>query len=62
MRRDPILNSIPVIILTSGDLTEEQEQRIAALGLELLRKDTLTEEIFMTYMQKSFERFQQTHA
>ncbi|KAA3643457.1 MAG: GAF domain-containing protein [Chloroflexi bacterium] len=62
MRRDPILNSIPVIILTSGDLTEEQEQRIATLGLELLRKDTLTEDIFMTCLKKTFGRYQQVNA
>ena len=62
MRRDPILNNLPVIILTSGDLTEEQEERIGVLGLELLRKDTLTEEMFMACLEKSFARFQQAKA
>lgn len=47
IRTDPALKDLPVIVLTGGDLTEEQLEELSIKKESVLRKDSLNEKILL---------------
>lgn len=57
MRADPVMRDIPVIIVTSEDLTEEQKQRLSQFSLDMLHKGIFKEKDLLTSIEKALHRF-----
>jgi CheY-like chemotaxis protein len=47
IRTDPALKDLPVIVLTGGDLSEEQMEELSVKKQAIIRKDTLDEKILL---------------
>jgi CheY-like chemotaxis protein len=61
MRANPALRDIPVIIFTAGDLTEEQQQRLAEFSQMMLHKGLIKEEELLSSIEHALKRFYPTH-
>jgi CheY-like chemotaxis protein/nitrogen-specific signal transduction histidine kinase len=59
MQGDPLLRSIPVIILTAADLTEEERQTIAASKREVLKKDLFKGEQLISILENALNDLSQ---
>jgi GAF domain-containing protein/DNA-binding response OmpR family regulator len=57
LREDPTLKDIPVIIFTAGDLTQEQQQRLAEFSQKMLHKSVFSEEEFLESLEHVLKRF-----
>ena len=53
MQGDPLLRTIPVIILTAADLTEEERERIAKSKREVLKKDVFKGEQLISILENA---------
>ncbi len=56
LQEQPAWQQIPVLILTGGDLTPTQQQKLEEFGLQLLRKTNLTREDILQHLQKELKR------
>ena len=61
MRANPAFRDIPVIIFTAGDLTEEQQQRLAEFSKMMLHKGLIREEELLSSIEHTLKRFYPTH-
>jgi CheY-like chemotaxis protein len=57
MRSDPALKEIPVIIFTAGDLTEDQQKRLAEFSQAMIHKSVFKEEELLTSIERVLQRF-----
>lgn len=57
MRADPAMRDIPVIIFTAGDLSEEQQTRLAEFSQEMLHKSSFEEEEMLAAIKNTLMRF-----
>jgi GAF domain-containing protein/CheY-like chemotaxis protein len=57
MREDVNLRDVPVIIFTAGDLTEDQQSRLAKFSQELLHKGMCGEDELLASIQTALKRF-----
>jgi CheY-like chemotaxis protein len=51
LRTDPFLREIPVVVLTAGDLDEEQAERLSAFSQNLLNKALMSEGELMAQLE-----------
>jgi signal transduction histidine kinase/CheY-like chemotaxis protein len=58
MRERPELRDIPVIVLSGGDLTPEQQQQLAEFGDRLVNKSALKESDLFDTIQRALRRVQ----
>ena len=58
LRTSPDLRDIPVIIISGGDLTPEQQEKLAAYNHHLIQKGSLDTEQLMDTLEKSLKRIQ----
>ena len=56
LRMDPVLQEIPVIILTGADLTAEQHQTLQDFGRQMLSKNYLREKELLITLENSLRR------
>ena len=57
LKADPGLRDIPVIIVTAGDLDEQQRRRLAQFSEAMLNKGVLGEAEFLGILEQALERF-----
>ena len=58
IRRDPMTKDIPVLVITGGDLTEEQKQRLAQFEQDMLKKELLTAEDLLDSLHSALKKFE----
>lgn len=58
MRDNPRLRDIPVIVVSGGDLTREQQQQLSEFGQRLVNKSSLNEKDFINNLERSLKRAQ----
>jgi PAS domain S-box-containing protein len=58
MQASPNLRDIPVIVVSSMDLTPQQKSQLSDFGQQLLSKGTFNENELLTSIQRSLERVQ----
>ncbi len=56
LQANPQWRSIPVLLLTGGDLTPQQRQKLDEFGLQLLQKNSLSREEILQHLQKELKR------
>ncbi len=56
MRASETLRDIPVLTITGGDLTPEQEQRLREFGQRLLQKSALNEQQLISTLERTLRR------
>jgi signal transduction histidine kinase/CheY-like chemotaxis protein len=57
LKADPGLRDIPVIIVTAGDLDEQQRLHLAQFSEAMLNKTLFQEEVFLNVLERALERF-----
>jgi signal transduction histidine kinase/DNA-binding response OmpR family regulator len=57
LKADPGLQDIPVIIVTAGDLDEQQRLHLAQFSEAMLNKTLFQEEVFLNVLEQALERF-----
>jgi signal transduction histidine kinase/DNA-binding response OmpR family regulator len=57
LKADPGLRDIPVIIVTAGDLDEQQRLHLAQFSEAMLNKTLFQEDVFLNVLEQALERF-----
>ncbi|RPI34306.1 MAG: GAF domain-containing protein [Chloroflexota bacterium] len=57
MRADQTFKDVPVIVFTAGDLTEEQQNRLANFSQDLLHKGLVKEEELLASIETALKRY-----
>ena len=57
LRSDPEFKEIPIIIFTSGDLEEEQIERLSEFSLEMVQKGLVSDEELFEIIQQTLHRY-----
>ncbi len=57
IRSDPEIKDIPVIVLTSGDLDEEGQSRLAKYSLEMIQKGLVPESEILNTIENTLKRY-----
>ena len=58
MRSDPKLRDIPVVVVSGGDLTAEQQQQLRDFGQRMIKKGSLTEKELLDTLERALKRVQ----
>ena len=58
MRNDPKLRDIPVIVVSGGDLTSEQQDQLREFGQRMIKKGSLTEKELLDTLERALKRVQ----
>jgi CheY-like chemotaxis protein len=56
MRDNPILRGIPVLVVSGGGLTNEQQQELAEYGQRLIAKGSLKEEELLASIDNALKQ------
>ena len=56
MQASPALRDIPVVVVSGGDLTAKQKERLSGFGQKLLKKSALTENELLAALDKALKR------
>lgn len=56
LRAHPELRDLPVVVITGGDLTPEQQQQLTDFGHRLVRKSRLNEREFFETIERALQR------
>ena len=56
MRSDPSLRDIPVIVVSGGDLTSEQQEQLREFGQRMIKKGSLTEKELLDTLERALKR------
>jgi CheY-like chemotaxis protein len=57
LKSDAELKDIPVIVLTSGNLDDEQQSRLSEYSLEMIHKGLVPEEEILNTIEKTLNRY-----
>jgi CheY-like chemotaxis protein len=58
MRSDQKLRDIPVIVVSGGDLTSEQQEQLREFGQRMIKKGSLTEKELLDTLERALKRVQ----
>jgi CheY-like chemotaxis protein len=61
MRENVRLRDIPVVVVSGGDLTPEQNQQLSAFGQRLISKSTLDERDLLNIIERALKRVETRH-
>jgi CheY-like chemotaxis protein len=56
MRSSRNLNDVPIIVVSSGDLTSEQRQQLLDFGQQLINKSSLGEKELIASLEQALQR------
>jgi CheY-like chemotaxis protein len=60
MRANKMLSEIPVVVVSSGDLTPEQRKQLNDYGQQLINKSTLSEKDLIASLERALQRVKAT--
>lgn len=58
MRSDPKLRDTPVVVVSGGDLTNEQQEQLREFGQRMIKKGSLTEKELLNTLERALKRVQ----